>query len=77
MKNNIGIESIVLVLDANNALLAHFGCSAGAGVWFVTVSVVAAIIFFWLGQIIPQTFRNIMVPSTPPIKIDLPAGDAR
>lgn len=46
MKNNIGIESIVLVLDASNALLAHFGCSAGAGVWFVTVSVVAAIILF-------------------------------
>ena len=69
MKKSIGIESQAFVRDARNARRAHFGRSAGAGVPVSAVARVAAMIFFWSGQMIDQTLIIITVPSPPPTPI--------
>src|SRR6266550_4304741 len=69
MKNSMGIESQALVRDARNARRAHFGRSAGAGVPDSAVARVAAMIFFWSGQMIIHTFMNMIMPSPPPTAI--------
>lgn len=69
MKKSIGTESHMFVRDARNARRAQSGCSAGAGVP-AAAAIVAAMIFFWSGQMIIQTFMNITVPRPPPIRIE-------
>ena len=71
MKKSIGIESQAFVRDARNARRAHFGMSAGAGAPVSAVAFVAAMIFFWSGQMIIQTFMNITRPIPPPIAMEI------
>ena len=64
MNKSIGIDKAVLVRDAKNAnLFAVAFSSSVAGFKPKT--------FFWLGQIIPQTFRSIIVPSQAPSPIEV------
>jgi len=67
MKNSIGIDSRKLTREASRALRPQPAISGGAGVPAVAVFDTAAMIFFWFGQMISQTFRNMMMPSTPPM----------
>ena len=46
MKNSMEMERAVLARENKKACRAHFGWSGGAGVFWVTVAVVAAMIFF-------------------------------
>src|SRR3989475_12464619 len=72
MKKSIGNESTKLVRDARKATRACFAISGGGEVLFAAASVVIRITTFWFGQIRSQTFRNMMIPSPPPIAIEIP-----
>src|SRR5262245_20363900 len=76
MKKSMGIESQAFVREARKARRAHFGISAGAGAPLSAVAFVAAMMRFWSGQMIIHTFRNMMVPSPPPIMMDRVRLDA-
>src|SRR5881628_2374379 len=72
MKKSIGNERTKFVLDARNATRACLAISGGGGVLFAAASVVIRITTFRFGQIRSQTFRNMMIPSPPPIAIEIP-----
>src|SRR5712692_4244488 len=72
MKKSIGNESTKFVLDARKAILACFAISGGGEVLFAAASVVIRITTFWFGQIRSHTLRNMMIPSPPPIAIEIP-----
>ena len=71
MKKSIGIESQAFVREARNARRAHAGLIGRRRRRRSRRSpCVAAMIFFWSGQMIIQTFMNMIVPMPPPIMID-------
>ena len=65
MKNNIGNENSVLVREARPAL-ASAPAAAGSASPPAAAFSAEAITIFWLGQMISQTFRNIIVPRVAP-----------
>src|SRR5881396_1678144 len=69
MKKSIGNESTKFVRDARKATRACLAISGGGEVLFADASVVIRITTFWFGQMRSQTFRNMMIPSPPPIAI--------
>src|SRR5713226_9003465 len=72
MKKSIGNDSTKFVRDARNAIRACFAISGGGEVLFAAASVVIRITTFWFGQIRSHTFRNMMIPSPPPMAIETP-----
>src|SRR2546426_5284888 len=70
MKKSIGNESQKLAREARRASRATLPASGGIGVPCSTLALVQAINLFWHRQIMPQTFRNMIVPSPPPTLIE-------
>src|SRR5437879_318114 len=70
MKKSIGNESQKLAREARRASRATLSASGGIGVPCSTLALVQAINLFWHRQIMPQTFRNMIVPSPPPTLIE-------
>jgi hypothetical protein len=68
MKNNIGTEKTVFVLEVKAARRAAPAASASAcppeATWFVEAMTICC-----FGQITNQTFKNINVPISPPTVI--------
>ena len=62
MKNNIGIDSMVLVREARNATRRALPFSS-------SVADTIPRIYFWLGQISTHTLKSMMVPSQAPTPI--------
>ena len=74
MKKSIGMESRVLVRDAKRAVPPQEGSGAGAS-GFAALAAVAAMIFFWLGQMMSQTLRNMKVPRPAPTMMELKGAE--
>src|SRR5207245_10088551 len=70
MKKSIGNESQKLAREARRASRATLPASGGIGVPCSTLALVQAINLFWHRQIMPQTFRNMIVPSPQPTLIE-------
>ena len=73
MKKSIGSEKIVFMRDASAArrpASAAFGSACPPASTFRAL----AMTIFWFRQMTPQTFRNIVMPSSMPVAIATPAG---
>src|SRR5215216_1633538 len=70
MKNNIGTDNQVFVREARKAIRASLADSGGIAALFSALSAVQEMILFWLGQIIPQTLKSMMIPIAPPMPIE-------
>ena len=71
MKNSIVMEKRVLQREARAAFLAAAGASGLASPPLATFSALPMTIF-WLRQITPHTFRNIVMPKSMPVRIAVP-----
>ena len=71
MKKSIGIESQVLVARGEEGAARPLGLIGRAPAPVSAVALTAAMIFFCSGQMIIQTFRNMIVPRPPPTMIEM------
>src|ERR1700687_6007156 len=70
MKKIMGKLSQKLICIVSVAICASLAASGGMGVPCATEARVHAISFFWHRQAMPQTLKNRMVPSPPPMAIE-------
>src|ERR1700716_2213185 len=70
MKNSIGKLSQRLICIVSVAICPSFSASGGMGAPCATEARVHAISRFWHRQAMPQTLKNRMVPSPPPMEIE-------
>src|SRR5712671_1035167 len=70
IKNNNGNISMKLICIASVAICASFAASGGMGVPCSADARVQTISRFWHLHTMPQTLKNNIVPSPPPIEIE-------
>ena len=76
MNQSMVIENSVLQREARAARLAAAGASGFASPPAATFSALP-ITIFWLRQITPHTLRNIVMPKSIPVRIDVPLTPSR
>ena len=76
MKSSIGIEKIVFWREASAAARPASAAVGSASPPASTLRALA-MTFFWLRQMTPHTFRNIVMPSSMPVEMLMPAADLK